>query len=40
MSDDYTDTYLKFHEDLSALRLDDIEMSTLSAIALFSAGSI
>ncbi|XP_076800626.1 vitamin D3 receptor B-like isoform X2 [Clavelina lepadiformis] len=37
MSDDYTDTYLKFHEDLSALRLDDIEMSTLSAIALFSA---
>nr|NP_001071847.1 nuclear receptor [Ciona intestinalis]BAE06747.1 nuclear receptor [Ciona intestinalis] len=37
MSVEYTDNYLKFHEDLSALQLDDVEMSSLSAIALFSA---
>uniref|UniRef100_H2YD29 Uncharacterized protein n=1 Tax=Ciona savignyi TaxID=51511 RepID=H2YD29_CIOSA len=37
MSEDYTDYYLKFHEDLSSLQLDDVEMSALSAVALFSA---
>ena len=38
MSDEYTDSYLKFHEDLKILQLDDTEMAALSAIALFSAG--
>ena len=39
MSNEYTDAYLKFHEDLKILQLDDIEMASLSAIALFSAGN-
>jgi len=38
MSADYADAYLKFHEDLGLLRLDDKEMASLSAIALFSTG--
>jgi hypothetical protein len=36
MSETYADTYLKFHEDLNALNLDDTEMSCLSAIAILS----
>ena len=38
MSETYADAYLKFHEDLGLLRLDDKEMAALSAIALFSTG--
>ena len=38
MSHEYADTYLKFHHDLKILQLDDTEMASLSAIALFSAG--
>nr|CAB3264434.1 VDR-a [Phallusia mammillata] len=37
MSEDYTDAYLKFHEDLSILNLNDMEMASLSALSLFSA---
>ena len=40
MSASYADAYLKFHEDLGLLRLDDKEMASLSAIALFSTGEI
>jgi len=36
MSETYADTYLKFHEDLNALNLDDTEMACLSAIAILS----
>jgi len=39
MSETYADAYLKFHEDLSSLALNDVEMALLSAIALFSAGT-
>ena len=38
MSETYADTYLKFHEDLNALNLDDTEMACLSAIAILSPG--
>ena len=40
MSHEYADTYLKFHHDLKILQLDDTEMASLSAIALFSAGML